>query len=77
MTITKATKVSARNWSLEKFTASVKANCKRLGVPFLSSRVKKAYDENVSVMDTVAIMRGGNKPASGNGNGKKKLKKAA
>jgi hypothetical protein len=53
-----ATRVGKRNWSLDKFTEAVKKRCKRMGVPFVQSRVDSCYDEGVTIPDTVRVMRG-------------------
>jgi len=55
-----ARKVTTRNWSLEKFTASVKRNCARRNIPLKSrmTLVKSAYDEGLSVSATVNAIAG-------------------
>ena len=45
-----------RNWSLEKFTASVKRNCERREIKPRMNLVRSAYDDGLSVMATVAAM---------------------
>lgn len=46
-------KVAKRGWSLEKFTESVKAACERSGTKFNAAKVKKAYEDGLSVAATV------------------------
>lgn len=56
MTLKSAKKVSTRNWSIEKFTQSVVAGCKRAGVTPLKAKIQTAYDQGLTVRDTIALM---------------------
>lgn len=58
MTLKKAKKVGKRSWSLDKFSKAVKNRCKKLGVQFSATKVKTCYDGNVTVSDTVSVLRG-------------------
>ena len=58
MTLKKAKKVGKRTWSFEKFSKAVKNRCKKLGVTFSATKVKTCYDGNVTVSDTVAVLKG-------------------
>lgn len=59
MTIKKAAKVAKRGWSFAKFNASVIAEAKRLGVSIKgrATRIQACYDENVTVRDTVEVIK--------------------
>jgi hypothetical protein len=49
-------KVKTRNWSLDKFTKSVNAACKRQGLKTIAApKVKKAYDDGWPVRAVVAL----------------------
>lgn len=50
-----AKKVAKRSWSLEKFSASVRAECKRLGIkPGSAAAIKKHYDDGSTVKFTAS-----------------------
>jgi hypothetical protein len=53
-----------RNWSFDKFSASVKRNCERRAIKPRMSNVRAAYDNGLSVMATVAAMQPAEKAKS-------------
>ncbi|MCC6888517.1 MAG: hypothetical protein IT536_08295 [Hyphomicrobiales bacterium] len=49
-------KVSKRGWSFEKFAASVKAEAKRLNVKLNATKLRKAYEDGLTVRYAVASL---------------------
>ena len=58
MTLAKAKKVSVRNWSLDRFAKAVKDRAKKVGVKTNEKKIKTCYESNITVHDTVEVLRG-------------------
>lgn len=52
-------KCKVRNWTLAKFTASVRAQAKRRGVKLTPAAIKQAYDDGLTVRFAIAHAEGG------------------